>query len=400
MALVQLPFGPQNSGAYTPADVERKRRLAEMLAGKDIVSQEPFGALAEGLIGARSGYESQQASEAERRGMEDYSSRLGAILADPNMTVAKLAEVAGDPWANQQQSAIVGELLGQKLAPPEPYKPDYQTFTTKEGDVMRFDNNADNAQPSMLYDAPEMAPEYRTLAAEEVSRLGLPAGSYQQGRDGKISSIGSGPMVQVNTGEGADSALDKSLSTKEGELWSTYKQAGSVSASNAQDFGVLDELIGFAPQGPIQGRLAEAFKGFSSAGDAFQSIVKRIAPTLRAPGSGATSDIEYQGMLDSLPSLVNNPAANAMILSIMKAKADINVQRSEVITRYQNGEISIGEARREMNRLDRASIITPEMRLALAGIGGKGEGPKEGTVEDGYRFKGGDPADPKNWEKV
>lgn len=29
-----------------------------------------------------------------------------------------------------------------------------------------------------------------------------------------------------------------------------------------------------------------------------------------------------------------------------------------------------------------------------------GEGPQPGAVEDGYRFRGGDPANPQNWEKV
>jgi len=180
--------------------------------------------------------------------------------------------------------------------------------------------------------------------------------------------------VNVGTGEPGDGELRKSLDKSEGDLWSTYKQIGSVSGAAQQDFAVLDELIKVAPQGPITGRLAEAFPGVSSAGDAFQSIVKRIAPTLRAPGSGATSDIEYDGMLRSLPALRNNPDANVLINQIMKEKAALNVQRSEIITRYQTNEISAADARKQLSDLDKVSIISPEMKRALGIVGSGGKG--------------------------
>jgi hypothetical protein len=188
---------------------------------------------------------------------------------------------------------------------------------------------------------------------------------------GERANTPKGPLVQNNIGgEPGDGELRKSLDKAEGDLWSGYKKAASVSGSNAQDFAVLDELMNIAPQGPLTGRLAEAFPGFSSAGDAFQSIVKRIAPTMRAEGSGSTSDIEYDGMLRSLPALRNAPDGNRMILSIMRAKADINVKRGEVVTAYSTGEIDAATARRQIAELDRASIVTPEMRAALDGISG------------------------------
>jgi hypothetical protein len=41
-----------------------------------------------------------------------------------------------------------------------------------------------------------------------------------------------------------------------------------------------------------------------------------------------------------------------------------------------------------------------EMNSMMAGKSAPGGAPKPGTVEDGHRFKGGDPGDPKNWEAV
>ncbi|MBS9719044.1 hypothetical protein ACFFUT_09615 [Pseudohalocynthiibacter aestuariivivens] len=147
----------------------------------------------------------------------------------------------------------------------------------------------------------------------------------------------------------------------------------------------MDELIKLAPQGPISGRLASAFPGVSSAGDAFQSVVKRVAPTLRAEGSGSTSDIEYEGMLRSLPALGNKPEANVMIAQIMRQKAAINMERSQIVQDYQSDLIDVQEARTRMRELDQRSIMTPEMQQALTGLStGSLDGGSDELSDDEY----------------
>lgn len=264
--------------------------------------------------------------------------------------------------------ALAGHRLERKLNPPDPRDSllkDYQVQAARQG-----------LQPKSKLLSPE----------EEQQQLRL----RRAGASSQTVTMGSEP---------GDSELRKSLDKKEGEVWSAYKETGATAASMQQDFQVLDELIAMAPQGPLTGALANAIPGVSSAGDAFNSIVKRIAPTLRAPGSGSTSDIEYDGMLRSLPNLRNRPEANQMIAEIMKAKAQMNMQRSGIVTQYQTGELSAADTRRMLGELDKQSIITPEMKQALGMLGGN-QGPQTGDIEDGYRLKGGDPADPNNWEKV
>lgn len=54
----------------------------------------------------------------------------------------------------------------------------------------------------------------------------------------------------------------------------------------------------------------------------------------------------------------------------------------------------IQDAQGDLGRLKNAPLETPAAPQAAA------PGPQIGTVEDGYRFKGGDPADPANWEPI
>lgn len=173
--------------------------------------------------------------------------------------------------------------------------------------------------------------------------------------------------VNTTVGGSNETELGKKLSGKEGEAWSGYLDSANVSGGTLQDLDALDELLKVAPQGPIAGRLAEAFPGFSSAGDAVQSIVMRIAPTLRTPGSGSTSDIEYEGMLKSIPRLRNSPQGNAMISGVMRAKQQVNVERGQIVSAYQNRQIDEQTARAKLQELNARSILSPELKAMLGG---------------------------------
>lgn len=196
-------------------------------------------------------------------------------------------------------------------------------------------------------------------------------GLYNVKRDGTITKVGGGGTTVHVGGEG--STLSKKLDEGEAAVLGSYLTAGTQSASAISDLQLLDEVLKEAPQGPLVGRLAGMFQGVNSAADAAQSIIKRVAPTLRAEGSGSTSDIEYNGMLQSLPSLINSPEANRAISAMMQAKARLNVERAQIVRAFQNSDRSpetTAAMRAALGELDSRSIMTPELRAILGGMSG------------------------------
>jgi hypothetical protein len=226
----------------------------------------------------------------------------------------------------------------------------------------------------------------------------------------QFRAMSGGQTFNLGDEAGPESKLREKLMTKQGENFAAYLDAGAKAAASMQDLNVLQELTPLAPSGPVVGRLAEMFPEATDVSAVRQSIIKRVAPTLRVEGSGATSDLEFDAMLNSLGSLRNSPEANKAIIAVMQAKARYNMQRREIINSSMTDGATLAATNDALAALDANSTIPAAVQSILsthradgegaeAGVPGQG-GPAVGTVDGGYRFKGGDWQDKNNWEPI
>lgn len=271
---------------------------------------------------------------------------------------------------------VAQKLIGERIfAQPDPMA-GKEVINNKIVDVTTGQVLGDYSTP----EAPKQSSSAQKF--EELVALG-----YEPAQ--AIDMAYGGNRVTVNNQIGGGNDLRKKLSEKEGEQWAGFMDAGGRAGALTQDMELLSELVQQAPQGPVTGRLASAFPGVNSAADAFESVVKRVAPSLREEGSGSTSDIEYDGMLKSLPALRNRPEANAAIIGMMQAKQQIMMEKAGAVAAYQNGEATEQETRTKLRELDSRSIMTPELQ-ALIGATGGGTSQPDTAVPQGV--------DPTDWE--
>lgn len=187
----------------------------------------------------------------------------------------------------------------------------------------------------------------------------------------------------IDMGQGADvPTLREQLSKNEANEWGGYLTAATGSRALLNNLEIMEGLIDVAPQGPLQGRIAQTFPGFDSAGAAWQAQLSQMLPALKVPNSGAQSDKDLEVIERGAPSLINNPQANRLILESMRRKVELDMKRAEIIRAYQNGDPGFEDAsaaRRALSDLN-VSIIDPEMRRLLMGVGAFGT--KESRGED------------------
>jgi len=227
-----------------------------------------------------------------------------------------------------------------------------------------------NLKDGRVYElsSPESVTTFTMMSEADRVSLGLPEGSYQTDNDGRTYSIGKdGTKVVVNTGDNKPNVSEqlKKLAGKEGDLWGKFLDSSYAAAETFSDLNSLGSLLELSPTGPISGRFLESFSEFDTNAAAVQGIIARMAPSMRVEGSGSTSDIEVQKMMDSLGSLKNSPEANTLIHAAFKAKLTINLKRGRIVSKAQNGDITVKEARNQLQALNEESILSDPLRLLL-----------------------------------
>jgi hypothetical protein len=116
---------------------------------------------------------------------------------------------------------------------------------------------------------------------------------------------------------------------------------------------------------------------------------------------GPQTESDAARIEETFISLGTTPRANQFMLDVAREqiKRDGEQQRFYAKWRRDNGTFD-GAEDAWLDGAGGKSLFDRPALKKYATPEGAGQGPAVGTVESGYRFKGGNPGDPKNWERV
>ncbi len=249
---------------------------------------------------------------------ESYNKQRSAIENDI-VRLARLKSGAPDAASRQAVDARIGALKVQM-----------QSLDRKYADEQR---------------------RVRVLDKSEYPKYGIPSDYV-----GPVQVNGSG-HISMPGGQYQPDPFVKKSKEQAAETFNNYVQAGDAARSTQGLLDIAEELSKTADTGVpavLQKKLNQFGFNVGPNADkiaALNSIYSRITPTLRVPGSGATSDYDARNFESSLPSLRNTAEGNQLIFDTARSINAYNMERANIAMQAQSGEISLAEAQRKIREL-------------------------------------------------
>ena len=144
------------------------------------------------------------------------------------------------------------------------------------------------------------------------------------------------------------------------------------SASLLPDIANLQILSKAAGEGRANEVLTNLFPAYNEVGAAYRSVVSRLLPQMRAPGSGAQSDKDIEVLRQGFGGLADTADVRELVLTTMQNKAQLDKEKLDIMAKIglpeDEGGISIMEANRLITDLNNRSVMTPSLMAALEKI--------------------------------
>lgn len=296
------------------------------------------------------------------------------------------AAVAAKPLYNADSTGAVLDLFGGGLATDNPMAGatiglrKEQAGQAKAGAAENY-AQAENARAS--------AAKTRAEAAEGAGAGGKAPQGYRWKADGGLEPIPGGPADPAvkgsNTRTGPMSAtLQKELIEADDTVQAAAGVVRALEAALKQNDAAYSGY--FAKE---RARLRSNLPGDSEAADATINIDNLMTgqglESLKSIFGAAPTEGERKILMDMQASVDKTPAQRRAIM-----ERAIEAAKRRAI--YSNNK---AQAIRSGSYLTEGIVAPP-----AGGQPASAAGPKPGDVDGGYRFKGGNPSDPKNWEKV